>query len=116
MVMKFAVGLKLGREAQRQVSQPRSKRTLMHLLALGTLGIAPPLLVPAHAQAPEWNPASFNPQRDAWQRDETRLSPQTAGKLQLLWKVKVPIKTMGMQSFREPLIVAGVKTASGTAN
>src|ERR1700736_1550226 len=116
MVMNFAVGPKLGRAAQRQLSQLRSKRTLMHLLALGALGIASPLLVAAHAQAPEWSTASFNPQRDAWQRDETKLGPQTAGKLQLLWKVKGPIKTMGMQAFREPLIVAGAKTASGTAN
>lgn len=32
----------------------------------------------------------------------------------MLWKVKVESKTMGMQSFREPLIIPGVKTDSGT--
>ena len=61
----------------------------------------------------EWTTSSFNPQRDAWQRDETRISAQNAGKIELLWKSKTDNKTMGMQSFREPLIVNGVKTMSG---
>lgn len=61
----------------------------------------------------EWTTSSFNPQRDAWQRDETRISAQNAGKIELLWKLKTDNKTMGMQSFREPLIVNGVKTTSG---
>ena len=39
--------------------------------------------------------------------------PKNVKKLQLLWKVKVPTKTMGMLSFREPLIVNGVKTPEG---
>ena len=68
------------------------------------------------SSAPEWPTASFNPQRDAWQRNETKITPQNAKNMQLLWKVKVPLKTMGMQSFREPLIVAGVKTGSGVKN
>ena len=53
----------------------------------------------------------LNPSRDAWQRNETKITPQNAKDLQLLWKVKVPVKTMGMQSFREPLLVSGVTTA-----
>ena len=31
-----------------------------------------------------------------------------------MWKVKVPTKPMGMLTFREPLIVTGVKTPEGT--
>jgi len=64
--------------------------------------------------SPEWTTSSFNPQRDAWQRHETKITAQNAGKIQLLWKLKTDNKTMGMQSFREPLIVSGVKTGNGT--
>lgn len=63
--------------------------------------------------AAEWTTSSYNPLRDAWQRNETKITAQNAGKLQLLWKLKTDNRTMGMQSFREPLIVSGVKTAEG---
>ena len=62
---------------------------------------------------PEWTTDSFNPQRDGWQRNETKISPANAGDIRLLWKIKTDNKTMGMQSFREPLIIAGVQTATG---
>jgi len=65
------------------------------------------------AKTAEWTTDSFNPQRDAWQRNETKLSPKNVKNLQILWKVKTDNKTMGMQSFREPLIISGVKTAKG---
>lgn len=48
----------------------------------------------------EWTTSSYNPQRDAWQRNETKISTRNAGKIQLLWKLKTDNKTMGMQSFR----------------
>jgi outer membrane protein assembly factor BamB len=65
------------------------------------------------SETPEWSTDSFDPQRDAWQRDETKISPVNAKDIQLLWKVKTDNKPMGMQSFREPLIIAGVPTTSG---
>ena len=58
----------------------------------------------------EWLTSSGDAARDAWQRAESKISPTNVGKLQLLWKVKVPTKPMGMLTFREPLIVTGVKT------
>ncbi len=61
----------------------------------------------------EWVTGSADPARDAWQRGASKITPQTAKNLQLLWKVKVASKTMGMLSFREPLIVSGVKTSDG---
>ena len=61
----------------------------------------------------EWTTSSGDPARDAWQRGESKITPRTAKDLRLLWKVKVPTKTMGMLSFREPLIVNGIKTAAG---
>jgi outer membrane protein assembly factor BamB len=66
------------------------------------------------AASPEWTTDSFNPQRDGWQRNETTISTTNAGKIRLLWKIKTDNKTMGMQSFREPLILADVHTTGGT--
>jgi outer membrane protein assembly factor BamB len=63
--------------------------------------------------AAEWPTGSFDPQRDGWQRNETKITVQNAASLRLLWKLKTDNKPMGMQSFREPLIVAGVTTVSG---
>ncbi len=59
----------------------------------------------------EWATASADLARDAWQRGDSPFTPETVKNIQLLWKLKVPIKTMGMQSFREPLILSGVKTS-----
>jgi outer membrane protein assembly factor BamB len=63
--------------------------------------------------APEWPTGSFDQQRDGWQRDETRFTVDNAKNIRLLWKLKTDNPSMGMQSFREPLIVAGVQTGSG---
>ena len=68
----------------------------------------------ALAQAPEWSTSSVDPARDAWQQGPSKINPQTVKGLTMLWKTKVENKTMGMQSFREPLIIPGVKTDSGT--
>ena len=62
----------------------------------------------------EWSTGSVDPARDAWQKGPSKINPQTVKNLSLLWKVKVENKTMGMQSFREPIIIPGVKTADGT--
>jgi outer membrane protein assembly factor BamB len=75
---------------------------------------APWLAQSGMAQAgAEWLTSSYDAARDAWQRGETKITPRNAGNLQLLWKVNVGAKTMGMQSFREPLIVTDVKTSGG---
>jgi outer membrane protein assembly factor BamB len=88
---------------------------LLPVVALVCLGVLHNL--PAHAQAgssaAEWTTGSFNAQRDAWQRNENKLSVETAKNIRLLWKLKTDNKTMGMQSFREPLVVAGVSTSGG---
>jgi outer membrane protein assembly factor BamB len=64
-------------------------------------------------EAPEWPTGSFDQQRDGWQRNETRITVDNAKNIRLLWKLKTDNKPMGMQSFREPLIVAGMHTAAG---
>jgi outer membrane protein assembly factor BamB len=71
--------------------------------------------IPAQGQtASEWLTGSGDAARDGWQRAESKINPHNAGKLQLLWKTKLAAKPMGMLSFREPVIVTGVKTADGT--
>jgi outer membrane protein assembly factor BamB len=63
--------------------------------------------------AAEWPTGSFNQQRDGWQRNETRITTDNAKDIRLLWKLKTDNKPMGMQSFREPLMLSGVETAGG---
>ena len=73
-----------------------------------------PVSSPAQSTgAAEWPTGSFDPQRDGWQRNETKITVENAKNIRLLWKLKTDNKPMGMQSFREPLIVAGVNTAGG---
>jgi hypothetical protein len=73
-------------------------------------------LHPARGQstaAAEWPTGSFDQQRDAWQRNESKFTVDNVKDIRLLWKLKTDNKTMGMQSFREPIIVCGVQTAGG---
>jgi outer membrane protein assembly factor BamB len=70
---------------------------------------------PARGQSvSEWLTSSGDAARDGWQRAGSKITTKNVKKLQLLWKTKVAVKTVGMQSFREPLIVTGVKTADGS--
>lgn len=90
-------------------------RTLRILMATWSLGcvLTPMYRAEAQRSPQEWTTSSVDPARDAWQRGDSKISPQTAKNLTLLWKTKVVNKTMGMQSFREPLIISGVKTPGG---
>jgi len=89
------------------------------LLAIACFGCASLWTMAARGQAKgvsEWTTSSADAARDSWQRGDSKITPQTAKDIQLLWKVKVSNKTMGMQSFREPMIISGVKTAEGVKN
>src|SRR5271156_2506554 len=94
----------------------RVSQRALSLLGLFFGCVSPWIMQVARAQSsgsPEWTTDSFDAQRDGWQRNEAAISPADAKNLQLLWKLKTDNKTMGMQSFREPLIIAGVHTAAG---
>ena len=97
----------MARSSRRMLS-PRAL-SVWCLLVVTTVGLPSAL----GQSGSEWTTGSGDAARDAWQRGESKISPRTAKDLRLLWKVKVPTKTMGMLSFREPLIVNGVKTADG---
>jgi len=88
--------------------------TVRNLALICALAGAVTWLGTARGQSgPEWLTSSGDAARDAWQRSESKLTTKNVGGLKLLWKVKVAAKPMGMQSFREPLIVTGVATADG---
>lgn len=90
-------------------------RGLKVLTSIWLVGCALMWINPAHGQSvSEWLTSSGDAARDAWQRTGSKITPQNVSTLRLLWKVKVPSKPMGMLSFREPLIVSGVKTSDGT--
>jgi outer membrane protein assembly factor BamB len=89
-------------------------RRLRVLPSIFVLGCALMSLNPARGQSgSEWLTSSGDAARDAWQRAGSKITSRNARKLQLLWKVKVDSKPMGMLSFREPLVVSGIKTADG---
>jgi outer membrane protein assembly factor BamB len=94
--------------------ESRKPRTLKLVLLLGCAGLfaALPRVVAAQSDA-EWLTSSADAARDAWQHGATQITAKNASKLQLLWKVNVGSKPMGMLSFREPLVVTDVKTANG---
>lgn len=83
------------------------------LCSIGCALLSPVMAVSQSTPAAEWTTGSVSPARDAWQQGPSGINPQTVEGLQLLWKVKVENKTMGMQSFREPVIVTGVATPAG---
>ncbi len=90
------------------------KQYLAKLSVISCLGCALLSACAAMGQSTsEWLTSSGDPARDGWQRGESKFTPESVKNLQLLWKVKVANKPMGMLTFREPVIVSGVKTADG---
>lgn len=92
-------------------------RSLIALTAVSLFGFIFMLSTFAYGQQPsEWATSSSDPARDGWQQAPSKLTAQSVKGLQLLWKTKLPIKTMGMQSFREPLIISNITTPDGLKN
>jgi outer membrane protein assembly factor BamB len=95
--------------------QSRRKRSLKALSSTCALACALIYLQPLQGQVKsEWLTSSGDAARDGWQKAPSKLNPKTVRKMQLLWKVKLPTKPMGMLTYREPLIVSGIKTSTGT--
>ena len=69
---------------------------------------------PQTSQGPaDWLTDGGDPQRTAWQRNETILSPTTAKNIKLLWKIKLDNEPRQMHALFPPLIVGRVTTTSG---
>jgi hypothetical protein len=53
----------------------------------------------------EWTTHSGDPQRTAWQKNETRISKESIKGFRLLWKLKLDNQTRALHSLTAPLIV-----------
>ena len=86
------------------------------LAGLGGLGAAAFWIIAPAAQAPkkaDWLADGGDPQRTAWQRNETILNKDNVKDMKLLWTVKLDNQPRQMHSLFPPLIAGNVTTASG---
>ncbi len=61
----------------------------------------------------DWLADGGDPQRTAWQRNETILTKDNVKDMKLLWKLKLDNETRQMHSLFPPLIAGSVTTAAG---
>src|SRR5438105_4287059 len=91
---------------------------MTHRLPAGLLGLGAALvsIVTSSAQQKkaDWLTDGGDPQRTAWQRNETILNKNTVKDMKLLWKIKVTNEPRQMHSLFPPLIAGNVATADGT--
>ena len=71
------------------------------------------LLCCAEAWGADWLTDGGNPQRTAWQKDESVLTAANVGGLRLLWKLKLDNQPRVMHSLFPPLIIEKLNTADG---
>ena len=96
-------------------TQGFQRRSGVMAAAILTIGVV-------HAQkreAHEWLTWGIDTERSNWNREETRLSPATVGKLTLKWKAtvdqEVPIEIESANAMlTAPLVVRNVRTPQGT--
>jgi len=88
-------------------------RLLAGLLALGTAGVWT-VATGAQQKKADWLTDGGDPQRTAWQRNETILTKTTVKDMKLLWKIKLENEPRQMHSLFPPLIAGTVATAAGT--
>jgi outer membrane protein assembly factor BamB len=86
--------------------------------AYGAVVVAVGIVLAAgpEAQAPpvaNWLMDGGDPRRTSWQRDETLISPATAGNIKRLWTLQTDNAPRQMHNLFPPLIVGRVQTTSG---
>jgi len=67
----------------------------------------------AQAQKADWLTDGGDPQRTAWQRNETILTKENVKDMRLLWKVQLDNQPRQMHNLFPPLIAGSVATPSG---
>src|SRR5262252_567610 len=78
------------------------------------LAIAVAIAIPrAQTQKADWLTDGGDPQRTAWQRNETLLTKDTVKGMKLLWKIKLDNQTRQMHNLFPPLIAGSVRTRDG---
>ena len=60
-----------------------------------------------------WLMDGYDKERTSWQRNETLLSPETVGRMKLLWKVQLDNRPRQMHNLFPALIVGDVETSTG---
>ncbi len=83
---------------------------------LAVLGAATVWITAPAAQAQnkaDWLTDGADPQRTAWQRNETILNKGNVKDMKLLWKIKLDNQPRQMHSLFPPLIAGNVTTAAG---
>src|SRR5437870_12684479 len=96
---------------------PAGVRFMTHRLPAGLLGLGAALvsIVTSSAQQKkaDWLTDGGDPQRTAWQRNETILTKDTVKDMKLLWKVRTDNQPRQMHNLVPPLIAGNVSTPSG---
>lgn len=64
-------------------------------------------------RAGDWTTHSGDPQRTAWQKNETKITKENVKGLQLLWKLKLDNESKALHSLMEPLIIGNLITDRG---
>src|SRR5437899_12130179 len=67
----------------------------------------------AQTQKADWLTDGGDPQRTAWQRNETILTKDTVKDMKLLWTVRTDNQPRQMHNLFPPLIAGNVSTPSG---
>src|SRR5215475_104552 len=62
----------------------------------------------------DWLTDGGDPQRTAWQKNETILSPATVKDMKLLWKIKLDNQPRQMHALFPPLIAGSVTMPDGS--
>ncbi len=60
-----------------------------------------------------WLMDGYDKERTSWQRNETRLAPDTVGAMKLLWKVRLDNEPRQMHNLFPALIISDVETTRG---
>src|SRR5262249_59949666 len=67
----------------------------------------------AQTQKADWLTDGGDPQRTAWQRNETLLTKESVKGMKLLWKIKLDNQTRQMHNLFPPLVAGSVRTGAG---
>ena len=70
-----------------------------------------PVVVAMSAYAGDWLTYGHDPQRTGWAFEETKLTPENAGKLGLAWKTKLKNEPYSLSALTPPVVAAGISEA-----
>lgn len=71
------------------------------------------ILIGCTAAAASWLTFGGDAQRSGWAKDETAISPETAGKIRLLWKLKLDNESKLLNALTPPVAINPVYTNHG---